>query len=66
MLGHVITCDGLKASKKNTDVISMMSDPIDNEIVRRVLGTENYLSKFLAHLDTVVEPLRRLTHNNVG
>ena len=63
-LGHVITCDGLKASK--TDAVSMMSDPIDKEGVRRVLGTVNYLSKFLPNLANVVEPLRRLTHNDVA
>ena len=62
----MITCDGLKASKKKTNAVSMMSDPIDKEGVRRVLGTVNYLSKFLPNLDNVVEPLRRLTHNDVA
>ena len=56
----MITCDGLKASKKNTDAVSMMSDTIDKEGVRRVLGTVNYLSKFLPNLANVVEPLRRM------
>ena len=60
------SCDGLKASKKKTDAVSMMSDPIDKEGVRRVLGTVNYLSKFLPNLANVVEPLRRLTHNDVA
>ena len=40
-----------------------MSDPIDEDGVRRVLGTMNYLSKFLPNLANVVEPLRKLTHN---
>ena len=43
-----------------------MSDSIDKEGVRRVLGTVNYLSKFLPNLANVVEPLRRLTHNDVA
>ena len=42
-----------------------MSDPIDEDGVRRVLGTMNYLSKFLPNLANVVEPLRKLTHNDV-
>ena len=37
----MITCDGIKASKKKTDTVSMMSDPIDKEGVRRVSGTVN-------------------------
>ena len=61
----MITCDGLHASKKKTDAVSMMSDLINKEGVRRVLGTEKYLSKFLPNLANVVEPLRRLTHNDV-
>ena len=62
----MITCDGLKASKKKTDAVRMMSDPIDKEGLRRVLGTVNYMSKFLPNLANVVEPLRRLTHNDVA
>ena len=62
----MITCDGLKTSKKKTDAVIMMSDPIDKEGVRRVLGTVKYLSKFLPNLANVVEPLRRLTHNDVA
>ena len=62
----MITRDCLKASKKKTDAVSMMSDPVDKEGVRRVLGTGNYLSKFLPNLANVVEPLRRLTHNDVA
>ena len=30
-LSHVITCNGLEASKKKTDAVSMMSVPIDKE-----------------------------------
>ena len=39
-----------------------MSDPIDKEGVRRIIGT---VSKFLPNLANSVEPLRRLTHNDV-
>ena len=60
----MITCDGLRASRKKTDAVGM-SDPIDKDGVRRVLVTVNYLSKFLPNLANVVEPLRRLKHNDV-
>ena len=66
ILSHEITCHGLNATNKKTDAVGMMNDPIDKEEVRRVLGTVNYLSKFLPNLANVVEPLKRLTHNDVA
>ena len=38
----------------------MMPEPTDEVSVKRFLGMANYLSKFLPHLSTVTETLRRL------
>ena len=40
---------------KKTEAISNMEDPIDVVGVRRILGSANYLSKFLPNLANVVE-----------
>ena len=65
-LSHQITNEGLKASVKKTEAISKMAYPTDIEGVRRVLGSVNYLAKFLSNLSDVVEPLRRLTHKDIS
>ncbi|CAB4015329.1 Hypothetical predicted protein, partial [Paramuricea clavata] len=41
-----------------------MKQPTDVAGVRRILGTVNYLAKFLPHLSQVSEPLRQLTKKN--
>ena len=41
-----------------------MKQPDDVGGVRRVLGTVNYLAKFLSHLSQVSEPLRQLTEKD--
>ena len=38
-----------------------MKQPSDVAGVRRILGTVNYLAKFLPHLSQVSKPLRQLT-----
>ena len=40
-----------------------MTKPTDVAGVRRILGTVNYLAKFLPHLSQTSEPLRELTRN---
>ena len=44
----------------------MMPKPTDVQSVKRFLGMANYLSKFLPHLSTVTETLRRLEDKLVG
>ena len=41
-----------------------MKQPTDVAGVRRILGTVNYLAKFLPYLSQVSEPLRQLTKKN--
>jgi len=43
----------------------MIPKPTDVQSVKRFLGMANYLSKFLPHLSTVMEPLRHLKNKDV-
>ena len=62
--GHVFTSNGLMVDEKKTEAIVNMSNPTDKEGVLRLQGTVNYLSKFLPQLSTVMEPIRRLSHQD--
>ena len=64
-IGHLLTADGLKPDPKKVEAILMMPKPTDVKSVKRFLGMANYLSKFLPHLSTVTEPLRRLEDKHV-
>ena len=64
-IGHLLTCDGLKPDPKKVAAIKMMPEPTDVQSVKRFLGMVNYLSKFLPHLSTITEPLRRLEDKDV-
>ena len=64
-IGHLLTADGLKPDPKKVEAILMIPKPTDVKSVKRFLGMANYLSKFLPHLSTVTEPLRRLEDEHV-
>jgi hypothetical protein len=60
-IGHILTSDGIQADQAKIQAILNMQPPNDVAGVRRILGTMNYLGKFLPHLSEVSEPLRQLT-----
>ena len=60
-IGHILTPEGVKADPAKVKAILEMKQPSDVAGVRRILGTVNYLAKFLTHLSQVSEPLRQLT-----
>lgn len=64
-MGHRISSEGLKPDEKKVEAILKMEKPTDTEGARRLQGTVNYLAKFLPKLSTVMEPIRRLTHQDV-
>ena len=63
-IGHILTSDGVQADPAKVQAILEMKQPTDVAGVRRILGTVNYLAKFLPHLSQVSEPLRQLTKKN--
>ena len=60
-IGHVLTSDGVKADPSKISSITEMKNPTDTSGVRRLLGTANYLAKFLLKSSDAAEPLRQLT-----
>ena len=63
-IGYVLTSDSVKADPAKLQAILEMKQPDDVGGVRRVLGTVNYLAKFLSHLSQVSESLRQLTEKD--
>ena len=60
-IGDILTFNAVKADPSKTQAILEMKQPDDVAGVRRVLGTVNYLAKFLPHLSQVSEQLQQLT-----
>lgn len=58
--GHILSCAGLKPDPEKVRAIMDMPNPTDAKGVQRLIGFANYLAKFMPHLSTVCEPLRRL------
>ncbi|XP_068243843.1 uncharacterized protein [Palaemon carinicauda] len=63
-LGHKITSKGLMADPKKVEAILNTKPPTDVTGVKEFTGMINYLSKFLPNLSEVLEPIRKLTHQN--
>ena len=65
LLGHQVTSEGLKPDVKKVEAILGMENPTDVDGVRRLQGMVTHLAKFLPKLSTVMEPIRRLTKQDV-
>ena len=59
-IGHLLTREGLRVDPKKVEAIEKMLEPEDAKAVQRLLGSVNYLAKFVPHLLDILEPLRRL------
>ncbi len=64
-LGHRITSDGLQIHKSKVDGIMNMPKPTSKDEVRSLLGTVNYLTRFLPNLAHVIEPIGQLIQDRV-
>ena len=62
-IGHRLTPEVLCVDPSKVRAIQDMSPPHD--VVRRLLGLNQYLSKFLPHLSDITKPLRELTKKEV-
>ena len=61
-MGHLLTSEGLLPDPEK---IAEMPKPQDKKAVERLLGTVQYLSRFLPKLSEVAKPLRQLTEKEV-
>ncbi len=64
-MGHLLTDTGVKADPSKVEAILKMPRPEDPKAVPRLMGSINYLSKFLPRLSELSEPLRRLTQKDI-
>ena len=60
-MGHLLTHKGIKPDPGRIEAIASMGRPDDPKAVQRLLGSVNYLARFLPRLSEASEPLRRLT-----
>jgi hypothetical protein len=60
-MGHLLTANGLQADPKKVEAVKEAIKPTDVKSLQRFLGFVNYMAKFIPHLSTMAEPLRRLT-----
>ncbi len=63
--GHLLTAQGLKPDPAKVKAISGMPSPTDKDGVLRVVGTMNYLDKFIEQKADLQEPITQLTQRNV-
>ncbi|GAA6097115.1 uncharacterized protein LOC115147874 [Tachysurus ichikawai] len=58
--GHILSSTGLKPDAEKVSSIMDMPNHTDAKGVQRPIDFANYFAKFMPHLSTVCEPLRRL------
>ena len=63
--GHVLTSQGVRPDETKIKCILEMPAPTDKKGVMRLLGTVNYLAKFLPDMSQITEPIRKLLRQDV-
>ena len=64
-LGYIISKEGIKCNPEKISAIVNMPKPTDKKGVQRLLGTLNFLSRFIPNQSTLTAPLRNLLKKNV-
>ena len=59
-LGHIISAAGISLDKDRVKAISEMPPPTDRKGVERILGTLNYVAKFVPDMSRITQPIREL------
>ena len=65
-VGHLYSTEGLKTDPEKIRAINEMPPPVDKEVVLRILGTVNYVDKFIEHKADIEEPISQLTQNKAA
>ena len=63
-VGHLFSAEGLKPHPEKIRAINDMPPPVNKEGVLRILGTVNYLDKFIEHKADIQEPISQLTQKD--
>ena len=64
-LGHVLSADGIRMSEDRTKALIDLKTPTTIKVLRSVLGTVNFVRKFIPNLAPIIEPLVALTRMSV-
>ena len=64
-IGHKLTPDGVKPDEQKVTAIKEMPPPEDRKGVERLIGTVNYLAKFIPNMSTITKPIRELLKSDV-
>ena len=64
-IGHILSADGVQPDPEKVKAIREMPPPTDKKGIERLLGTINYLAKFIPNMSTVTHPIRELLKNDV-
>ena len=64
-IGHVLTSQGVRPDETKIKSILEMPAPTDKKGVMRLLGTLNYLAKFVPKMSQITEPIRKLLRQDV-
>ena len=64
-IGHILTTDGVKPDESKVKAILEMPAPTDKKGVMRLLGTVNYLAKFVPGMSQITEPIGALLKQDV-
>ena len=64
-LGHVLSADGIRMGEDRIKAIINLKTPTPIKELRSVLGTINFVRKFIPNLAPIIEPLVALTRKSV-
>ena len=65
-IGHDLSAEGIKPDQSKVEAIVNMPPPEDKKGVERLLGTVNYLAKFVPSMSTITEPIRLLLQKEIA
>ena len=65
-LGHALSADGIRMDEDRIKAIIDLITPTTIKELRSVLGTVNFVRKFIPNLATIIEPLVALTRKSVA
>ena len=65
-VGHLFSAEGLKPDPEKIRAINDMPPPVDKEGALRILGTVNYLDKFIEHKADIQESISQLRQKDAA
>jgi len=64
-IGHILNVNGVQQDPEKIGVMQDMPSPTNKKGVERLLGTINYLAKFILNMSTITHPIRVLLKSDV-